>query len=117
MNRRNFLSSSGAVAAALAGAAPKSAGAAPSPPARMKLGCQSAPTTEQHLKYLARYGVEGVCGYPQPVAGRLYSTVDDLKRMRDLAEKCHVSLDCIAPAFLESTHNRCRKTPRRNAGR
>jgi mannonate dehydratase len=102
MNRRTFLSTSGA--AALAGAASKPAGAAPTPPARMKLGCQSAPTTEQHLRFLARYGVEGVCGYPEPVAGRLYSTVDDLKRMRDLAEKCHLALDCIAPAFLESTH-------------
>ena len=26
----------------------------------MKLGCQTAPTTEQHIKYLARYGVEAI---------------------------------------------------------
>ena len=74
------------------------------PPARMKLGCQSEPTTEPHLKYLARYGVEGICGYPEPAAGHLYSTVDELKRMRELTEKCRLTLDCIAPPFLTSTH-------------
>ena len=30
----------------------------------MKLGCQSAPTNETHLKYFARYGVRNICGYP-----------------------------------------------------
>jgi mannonate dehydratase len=104
MNRRVFVSSSGIAAAALAGFPSQPAGAAPAKPAMMKLGCQSEPTTEQHLQYLARYGVQGICGYPQPVTGHLYATVDELKRMRDLAEKCHLSLDCIAPPFLQSTH-------------
>ena len=53
----------------------------------MKLGCQSAPTNETHLQYLARYGVRNICGYPEIGEGRLYATVDELKRMRDLAEK------------------------------
>jgi len=104
MNRRTFVSTSGIAAAALAGVASKPAGAAPSKPAMMKLGCQSAPTSEQHLQYLARYGVQGVCGYPETSAGHLYATVDELQRLRDLAEKCHISLDCIAPPFLSSTH-------------
>jgi len=104
MNRRAFVSSSGAVAAALAGIAPRSAGAAPSKPAMMKLGCQSTPTSEQHVQYFARYGVQGICGYPESVPAHLYATVDELKRLRDLTEKYHVSLDCIAPPFLESTH-------------
>ena len=104
MNRRIFVSSSGAVAAALAGISSKPAGAAPSKSAMMKLGCQSAPTSEQHLQYFARYGVQGICGYPETAAGHLYATVDELKRTRDLAEKHRLSLDCIAPPFLESTH-------------
>jgi mannonate dehydratase len=104
MNRRAFVSSSGAVAAALVGIAPKPAGAAPSKPATMKLGCQSAPTNEQHLQYFARYGVQGICGYPESVPAHLYATVDELKRLRDMAEKYRLSLDCIAPPFLESTH-------------
>jgi len=60
MNRRAFVTTSGA-AAALAAIAGKSVDAVPGPPARMKLGCQSAPTSEAHVAYFARYGVEGIC--------------------------------------------------------
>ena len=70
----------------------------------MKLGCQSAPTNETHLQYLARYGVRNICGYPEIGEGRLYATVDELKRMRDGAEKYDITIDCIAPPFLASTH-------------
>jgi len=54
MNRREFVSTSGAAAAALAGIPSGPASAAPPQRARMRLGCQSAPTSEQHLQYLAR---------------------------------------------------------------
>ena len=37
----------------------------------MKLGCQSAPTNDTHLKYLARYGVRNICGYPAIADGRI----------------------------------------------
>lgn len=70
----------------------------------MKLGCQSAPTNETHLKYLARYGVRNICGYPEIKGDRIYATVDELKRMRDLAEKSGVSVDCLGPPFLTSSH-------------
>ena len=90
MNRRQFVSSSGA-AAALAGIPSSPASAAPPNRALMRLGCQSAPTSEQHLQYLARYGVQGICGYPEIADGRLYATVDELKRMRDLAEKYRIT--------------------------
>jgi mannonate dehydratase len=90
--------------AAVALYSPQSSPAAPAPPTRMKLGCQSAPTNETHLRYLARYGVRNICGYPEVADGRLYATVDELKRMRDLAEKNGVSVDCIAPPFLSSSH-------------
>jgi len=69
----------------------------------MKLGCQSAPTNDTHLQYLARYGVRNICGYPEIGEGRLYATVDELKRMRDGAEKYDITIDCIAPPFLAST--------------
>jgi mannonate dehydratase len=102
LNRRQFVTSSGA--AALAGISTGPAGAAPARRALMKLGCQSAPTSEQHLQYLARYGVQGICGYPEIADGRLYATVDELKRMRDMAEKYGIGVDCIAPPFLASSH-------------
>src|ERR1051326_4382256 len=89
MNRRQFVSTSGAAAAALTTIPSGPAAAAPKR-ALMKLGCQTAPTNEQHLRYLARYGVEGICGYPEIAGGRLYATGKEQTRMRDMAEKYHI---------------------------
>jgi mannonate dehydratase len=100
MKRRTFLAS-GAAAGVLKRAAAQSATA---PAAKMKLGCQSAPTNDTHLKYLARYGVRNICGYPEVGEGRLYATVDELKTMLDLARKNGISVDCIALPFLTSSH-------------
>ena len=101
MNRRQFVSNSGAALAAAAH--PSSIAAAPKR-ALMKLGCQTTPTSEEHMKYLARYGVEGICGTPEVPDGRLYATVDELKRMREMAEKYRIRVDLIAPPFLASSH-------------
>ena len=98
MNRRQFVLTS-----ALASGFPvrcQDAGK----PARMKLGCQSEPTNDAHLKYLARYGVRNICGYPEIAGDRLYATVEELTRLRELAEKNGISIDCIAPPFLTSSH-------------
>jgi len=70
----------------------------------MKLGCQTSPSDAKHFQYFARYGVRNVCGYPEIADGRLYATVDELKRLRDLAGRSQISVDCIAPPFLESSH-------------
>ena len=70
----------------------------------MKLGCQSAPTNEKHVAYFARYGVRNICGYPEIADGRLYATVEELKRMLDMTDKYGVSVDCLAPPFLASSH-------------
>lgn len=109
MNRRRFLSASGASALVLgAGLEEVSAstqGLASTPAkARMKLGCQSAPTTDAHLKYLARYGVRHICGYPEISGGRVASTVDELSRMRELAEKNGIEIVCVGPPILESSY-------------
>lgn len=93
-----------AVAAIALRSDPASAAAISGRRTLMKLGCQSAPTNETHLQYLARYGVRNICGYPEIGEGRLYATVDELKRMRDGAEKYDITIDCIAPPFLASTH-------------
>ena len=101
MNRRQFVTSS---AGALALAGPSSAAPPASPRALMKLGCQSAPTSEAHLKYFARYGVRNICGYPEIAGDRVYATVEELTRMRDLAQKNGISVDCVAPPILSSSH-------------
>jgi len=103
MNRRRFIASTGAAALALGNRCQPSAGSSRLP-LLMKLGCQSAPTNETHLQYFARYGIDNICGYPEIGEGRLYATEDELKRLRDLAEKNRISVDCIAPPFLESSH-------------
>jgi mannonate dehydratase len=110
MNRRQFVSSSGVVAA-LAGSSPEQVSAAPGKPVLMKLGCQSAPSNEKHFQYFARYGVRNVCAYPETADGRLYATVEELKRLRGLAEKYGISVDCVAPPFLTSSHIDSEKHP------
>ena len=100
MNRRQFLSTSAAAGAVTSVSQASPAGT----PVRMKLGCQTAPTTDTHLKYLARYSVRNICGYPTVGEGRLYATVDELKSMRELAENNGISVDCIALPFLTSSH-------------
>src|SRR5438309_6149572 len=93
MHRRTFLSTPAALATKTS----------TQNPVRMKLGCQSAPSTEDHFKYFARYGVRNVCAYPD-TEGRLYATIDELKRLTDLGSKYGISIDCVAPPFLTSSH-------------
>lgn len=106
MNRREFLASSGAAGLAVAGAgvSPRAHAEPVAKKSLMKLGDQTSPTNETHLKYLARYGVESICGYPHIEGDRLYATVDELKQIKDMAAKYNISVDCIAPPFLESSH-------------
>ena len=111
MNRRRFLASTGA-AALLAAQPATSASAEPSPnPVLFKLGDQTAPTNDTHLKYLARYGVRNICGYPQIAGDRLYATVDELRAMIDLAAKYKISIDCTDPPFLTSSFIDTEKHP------
>jgi mannonate dehydratase len=70
----------------------------------MKLGCQSEPTDDAHLKYRARYGVRHICGYPAIGGDRLYATVEELKSLCDMAEKNGITVECAAPPFLASSH-------------
>ncbi len=113
MNRRQFITMSGAAGLAAA-TVPASATAPVEPdakPGQMKLGDQTAPTNDVHLQYLARYGVRHICGYPEIEGDRLYATVDELKRMMDMAGKYGISIDCIAPPFLGSTYINREKHP------
>ncbi len=108
LNRRQFFSSASAVAATAAvtlntAASPAQVAKVGShKPLLMKLGDQTAPTTTEHLLYLARYSVKNICGYPQIADNRLYATVDELKQVVDLAAQCGISVDMIAPPFLSS---------------
>ena len=113
MNRRQFLKASGVAGVGVATCpAGRSASAeTSSQPVRMKLGDQTAPTNDTHLAYLARYGVRNICGYPPIEGDRLYATVDELKRMIDMAGKYGISIDCVAPPFLASSFIDTEKHP------
>lgn len=113
MDRRNFLhtgAAAGALASTAAMSPPAEAAGKPIKKARMKLGCQSSPTDDKRLQFFKRHSVDNICGYPVlkqkdgPVA------LEDLKRMMDLCAKHKVSVDCLAPPFLASSH--IDRTPR-----
>src|SRR3954453_4759796 len=109
MNRRDFLSSRSAVAPLTA---LPSAAAPPPEPVLMRLGCQSAPTNEQHLQYLERYGVQGICGYPEIADGRLYATPrrTEANAGPRRAASPHGRLSCAAFSRVEPY--RSREAPR-----
>src|SRR3954447_21403902 len=101
MNRRKFIATSGV--AAVAASAPMSLPAAPAKPVLMKLGCQSAPTNEKHVGYLARYGVRNICGYPE-TEGRIYATVAELKGRFAVTARFAAGVVCAPPPYLTSSH-------------
>src|SRR5580692_10081769 len=113
MNRRQFIAAGGTAGFVASRRSFSSAAKAESTatPVLMKLGCQSAPTNDTHLKYLARYGVRNICGYPEIEGDRLYATVDELKRIMDTAAKYGISIDCIAPPLLASSFIDSEKHP------
>lgn len=104
MNRRLFVSLSGATTIALADSGKLTRASAATPKhALMKLGTETG-MSDERLKYLARFGVKNVCAGPKPLDGRLYLTVEDLKRMCDTADKYGISVDLLNPPFLASDH-------------
>jgi len=98
MRRREFLGLA-AVAQAEGGAA-----VADRKRARMKLGCQSGPTSEQRLQFFKRHGVDHVCGYPDNWERLKSYSAEDLSRLRERCEKHGVRLEMVALPFLTSSH-------------
>jgi mannonate dehydratase len=108
MRRRTFLSLTGAslplASATTLSAGDREAAAVASPPARMKLGCQSGPTDDKRLQFFARHGVTHICAeLPGPDTRGPY-TVDELSAVRDLAAKHQIVVDMVSLPFLKSSH-------------
>ena len=115
MDRRSFLTTAGAGAAALgAGCAPASEPEAAAPakptaadkPVRLHVGTQRSPTNEHMLQYFKRHGVNHICAYPPrpPYPERGYWTVDELSEMKELCDKWEITIETIAAPFLASSH-------------
>src|SRR4051794_12055841 len=59
---------------------------------------------EQGFKSLGRFGIKNVVATAQIADGRLYASVEELKRLTDLADKYGMTVDVLNPPFLPSTH-------------
>jgi mannonate dehydratase len=132
MNRRQFVSS-GALAAAVTStqtttvdAAPKRAlmklgatvsgggrrggrgefaAATPSgEPGRGRRGSGQPRDPEQGFKSMGRFGIKNVVATAQIADDRLFATVEELKRLTDMADKYGVTVDILNPPFLPSSH-------------
>ena len=112
MDRRNFLSS-GAAMAALTHSQPAGAAAAAAKRALMKAGATvqgggggrgGNADPEYGFRSLGRWGIKNVVATAQIADGRLYATVDELKRLIDMAGKYGISVDVLNPPFLPSSH-------------
>lgn len=111
MNRREFVSSTVAGAAALG--ADGSAAAAQSPQRKRmlaKLGCQSGGASDRMLQFFKRHSVNNICAQPPDPGKRGYWTVEDLVQLREQAQKHGISVDLAQLPLLSSTH--VDKTPR-----
>lgn len=111
MDRRKFLSTSaigltGILAAEGApGLVADAQGAPAGPPLKVKLGHELAELSDKNLSYVARYGVEWIGAKPIITdPSRIYATVDELKIMRDLAEKHGLHVELINSILLNSTN-------------
>ena len=103
-DRRHFVTAAalGAGAASTVAVTPAQAQAKPLPPLKAKLGHEVMGILDEKMAlYLERFGVEGV-GTAARIAdpGRIFATVDELKQMRELAEKHHMTMEiaeCALP--------------------
>jgi mannonate dehydratase len=123
MLRRDLFALAGGGALALgtgadaAGAAQPRVSAA-ARPSGLKLGCQSGPSTEEHFAYFARFGVKNICASPKlGDPARIYPTVEELSRLKEMAERHGLSLDLTDSILLQSTHIDREKNPAIMLGR
>jgi len=56
------------------------------------------------FKSLGRFGIRNVVATAQIADGRLYATVDELKRLTGIADKYGMTVDVLNPPFLPSSH-------------
>jgi len=81
------------------------AGPTPGEAARRPRGAGGPPRDpEQGFKSLGRWGIKNVVATAQIADGRLYATVDELKKLTDIADKYGMTVDILNPPFLPSSH-------------
>ena len=130
MDRRTFLKAAGAAAVvgasggvlgrAAADAQPEAAVNTfnNAPGQRMKVGCQRWGSSDKHLPFLKRFGVEAVCASPAATGDDRIWTVDSCRQRIAEVEKhglqlaamyWGVPIDVLIPAKRDAAIERCRK--------
>jgi mannonate dehydratase len=115
MDRRKFVSMSGASAAGLLAAENIAAPAAQAqsragesgrlPALKVKLGHELGQLTDKNLNYVSRFGVQWIGATPKIAdPSRIYATVDELNAMRELAEKHGLHVELINSVLLNSSN-------------
>src|SRR5690349_2392801 len=93
MDRRQFCALGGstalaATASACAQGQPAPATVAATQPSKLKLGCQSGPSSDEHFAFFARYGVRNICaGAVRKDPARLFATVEELDQLQEMAAR------------------------------
>jgi mannonate dehydratase len=115
MDRRTFVSISGAGAAVAAAgsmqidksmAAPAGGvcASAKLPPLKARLGHQFGTLTEKSAGWVGRFGVDAICTNPRiDDPTRLYPTVDEMNAMLDLANKYKIKVEIVDSVLLTSS--------------
>ena len=103
MNRRVFLSM-GSLGALRIGASDGASGQGKTTRARLHVGTQRGPTSDEMLMYFKRHGVENICGYPPAENEHGDWTVDVLSAFRERCASHGVSLDMVQFPFMSSSH-------------
>jgi mannonate dehydratase len=111
MNRRQLFHMTAAAAASQAINTKDRAEAATPKKALMKLGMPERPHDRRAPAVLqASQRKQHLRDTPEDAGNKGYSTVEELTKLKERCEKHEISLDCIAPPFLASSH--IDRTPR-----
>ena len=82
--------------------------------ARMKVGCQRGPTSDEMLQYFAQLGVTNICGHLPLADGKKPWTVAEVEKLKKRVESHGISLDMLALP-LSSSPDRAGRVPEHHA--
>ena len=94
----------GSLGALRIGASDGASGQGKTTRARLHVGTQRGPTSDEMLMYFKRHGVGNICGYPPAENEHGDWTVDVLSAFRERCASHGVSLDMVQFPFMSSSH-------------
>ena len=74
----------------------------PAKPARMKVGCQRGPTSDEMLQFWEQFGVKNICGYVSASGPNGTWDVAEIEKLKKRCEAHKISLDILALPLASS---------------